>query len=882
MPAETPLMRQYYRMKQQHPDAILLFRVGDFYETFVEDAVETSRILGITLTRRANGQASHIELAGFPYHALDTYLPRLVRAGKRVAICDQLENPKQTTKLVKRGITEVVTPGLSLTEESLSQSDNTYLAALHAHDGKLYGLSLLDLSTGEFLASEGNAAFIEKILRGYAPKEIVLARGDRSATEAQISYRTFVFEADDWYFDESNNLQKLCKQFGVQSLKGFGLEGAPRAVIAAGAILNYLEITHHTALDHLSTLRRIDESAFVRLDPFTQYSLELVTPMHEGGKSLYNVLNATVNPMGARLLRHWIVFPLKELDPIRQRQAIALHLYEHPELANIIAGDKQAPGVSSMGDLERMVSQISMRRASPRTVQALGQSLRALVPIREHLIACECAELKSLGEALVPATDLMERIAYQLAPAAPAQLSKGNVIADGVSAELDEYRRIQRDGQQDLLAIQQREADRTGISSLKVGFNNVFGYYLEVRNTFKDKVPAEWIRKQTLVSGERYITQELKEYEDKVLNAQSAIERLEAQLFTELLEACAQYTAPLQHNCRILAQLDVLRGFAEVAHRENYVLPELNETHRIEIVEGRHPVIEQLLPAHDPYIANSLTLDNDDCQVMLVTGPNMSGKSALLRQTALITLMAQIGAFVPATRASIGLVDAIFTRVGASDNISMGESTFMVEMQEAANILNNITARSLVLFDELGRGTSTFDGVSIAWAIIEYLHSHITQAKTLFATHYHELSELAEHLERVRNYSVSAKEVEGEMIFLRKLVEGASEHSFGIQVAKLAGMPKPIVTRASEILGHLEKEQIDPSALPEGLSDSNAVQARGKSQSSTEHFQVSLFDISDPQLITIRDELQRIDINHLTPIEAITKLNELKAILNKY
>lgn len=876
---ETPLMRQYFQIKQKHPDAILLFRVGDFYETFVEDAVETARILGITLTRRANGAAQHIELAGFPHHALSTYLPRLIEAGKRVAICDQLEDPKLTKKLVKRGITELVTPGVAIGDHVLENKENNFLAAITFQKSNI-GVAFLDISTGEFSAVEGNDALVEKLLAGYKPKEILVERKQRTEYDQRMGgMRSFVFETDDWFFTPSNNRERLLQHFGVQSLKGYGLEGQTLAVSAAGAILNYLDLTQHTEIGHITAINRIDEGKFVRLDNFTIHSLELLQPMNPEGVSLCAILDKTITPMGARLLRRWIAFPLKEINLIEERQSIVTHLHQTNSLRAEMKGL-----LPEIGDMERTISKASMKRITPREVVSLGNALTATEELKKLCDKAENKALQALGAQLALCSPLRDRIKYELNPDAPQQLNKGNVIAEGYNEELDELRQLSYSGKDYLLALQQRESDRTGIPSLKVGFNNVFGYYIEVRNAHKEKVPQEWIRKQTLVNAERYITEELKEYEQKILGAEERILSLETLLFNQLVEDLQEYVVALQQNARLLAALDVLLSFAEVALNHGYTCPAVNDSFVLDIKEGRHPVIEQRLPFGEPYIANDLLLDNNGCQIMIITGPNMSGKSALLRQTALITLMAQIGSFVPAREASIGIVDSIFTRVGASDNISMGESTFMVEMQEAASILNNLTPRSLVLFDELGRGTSTFDGISIAWAIVEHLHnSPLVHPKTLFATHYHELNEMAESLSRVRNYSVSAKEVEGQMIFLRKLVEGGNEHSFGIQVAKLAGMPRSIVERASNILKNLEAERIqggvaepDVTAIP-GIKKNNKESNRRE-----EGMQLSFFQMEDPLLLEIRDDLLAIDIDNLTPIEALNRLNYIKGLLKKY
>lgn len=870
-------MQQYLQFKKKHPDAILLFRVGDFYETFLEDAVEASRILGITLTRRANGVAQHVELAGFPHHALETYLPRLVRAGKRVAICDQLEDPKLTKKLVKRGITELVTPGVAVSDNVLDNKENNYVAAVSFAKDRI-GVAFLDLSTGEFLATEGSAALVDKLLGSYRPKEILIDRSLRTLYDAQITYRTYIYEADDWLFIPSNNRERLLRHFAVKNFKGFGLDELECALASAGAILNYLDLTQHHELGHITTLHRIDQGLYVRLDSFTARSLELLGTMNQGGCSLKDILDRTYTPMGARLLRQWIAFPLREVAPIVERQQVVGALVAEPEVRFTFEENLRA-----MGDLERLASKVSMKRISPREMVHLADALEALVPIKKRAMESEVEALRSLGEGLHLCEEIRERIRYELSPDAPPLVHKGGVIATGYNEELDELRLLAFSGKDYLLALQQRESERTGIPSLKVGFNNVFGYYIEVRNTYKDRVPEEWIRKQTLVNAERYITEELKEYESKILGAEERILALETRLFAQLVEEVQPSVGHLLQNSHLLASLDVLRSFAEVGMAYNYCKPEVNDSLVLDIQGGRHPVIERQLPQGEPYIANDVHLDNNDCQIMIVTGPNMSGKSALLRQTALITLMAQIGCWVPAQSASIGVVDSIFTRVGASDNISLGESTFMVEMQEAASILNNLSARSLILFDELGRGTSTFDGVSIAWSIVEYLHNHpALHPKTLFATHYHELNELARLHHRVRNYNVSAREVDGQMIFLRKLEEGGNEHSFGIQVAKLAGMPTGIVRRAQEVLGMLEAEH---TALRTGSAceEEHTLSAENRlaNRSSEGLAPLSFIQLEDPLLVEIRDDIVGIDLNNLTPLEALNRLHQIKERLSQ-
>lgn len=864
---ETPLMQQFYRIKDKHPDAILLFRVGDFYETFAEDAVAAAEILGITLTKRANGAAQFVELAGFPHHALDNYLPKLVRAGRRVAICDQLEDPKKAKKLVKRGITELVTPGVVMGDNVLVNKENNYLAAVYL-SGEQAGLSFLDISTGEFLCSEGSLEHIDKLIESYQPKELLVEHNQRVAVQRALSYRGFYFDLDDWSFSIDANREKLLAHFGVQSLKGFGAEHLTLGIAASGAILNYMELTSHHKLGHITTLRCIDRSGYMRLDAFTLRSLEVIHTMNAPeGKSLLDIIDFTHSPMGGRLLRRWLVFPLIELKPIQERQQIVAALVTGSELRSDLS-DRMA----MMGDLERLTAKLAVGRIGPRDVNQLRQSLDLAMQIRNILTGTELTKLEALGEDLQDCSEQCQLIEQMLRPDAPLALGRGAVINEGVSAELDELRRLSTGGKDFLLHIQERESQRTGIPSLKIAFNNVFGYYIEVRNTHKDKVPEEWIRKQTLVNAERYITAELKEYEEKILGAEERIAALENELFAQLLMELGKYLQTYQHNSQVLARLDCLLAFAEGAKRYNYVRPELHAGTDIDIKGGRHPVIERLLPFGQEYIPNDVYLDDKEQQIMIITGPNMSGKSALLRQTALITLLAQVGAFVPADSAKIGLVDAIFTRVGASDNISRGESTFMVEMQEASNILNNLSPRSLVLFDELGRGTSTYDGISIAWSIVEYLHDNKQgRAKTLFATHYHELNELEERLPRVRNYNVSAREVEGKMLFLRKLVRGGSEHSFGIQVAKLGGMPQSIVERASDILRQLEREHI--ASIAEGIASEVG------EQQVVDGIQMSLFQLDDPLLSQIRDSLLQTDVNNLTPIEALNKLHEIQSLL---
>lgn len=862
---ETPLMKQYIEMKKQHPDAILLFRVGDFYETFSDDALTASEILGITLTRRANGAAQYVELAGFPHHALDTYLPKLVRAGKRVAICEQLEDPKLTKKLVKRGITELVTPGVSINDNILNHKENNFLAGVHFGKGGVCGVAFLDISTGEFLTAEGAYDYVDKLLGNFSPKEVLVERSKRKQFEEHFGPRYLLFELDDWVFTEDAASERLLRHFETKNLKGFGVQQLPNAIIASGSLLHYLDITQHTHIAHITALSRIEEDRYVRLDKFTVRSLELLDSMNEGGRSLLNVIDRTVSPMGARMLRRWLVFPLKNVKKINDRLNGVEYFFRRPDLREAIE-----PHLDLIGDLERIISKVAVGRISPREVAQLRVSLSAIEPIKQICLSAEEPMLQYMGEQLNACALIRDRIEREINPDAPTLVNRGGIIRHGVNSELDELRDLSFSGKDYLLKIQQREIERTGITSLKISFNNVFGYYIEVRNTHKDKVPAEWIRKQTLVNAERYITQELKEYEEKILGAEERISVLETQLFNDLVQAISEYIPAIQLNANLIAQLDCLLSFVKTAQENRYVRPEVNESLEIDIVEGRHPVIEKQLPPGEVYVSNSVRLDNDTQQIMMITGPNMAGKSALLRQTALIVLMAQIGCFVPAESAKIGLVDKIFTRVGASDNISLGESTFMVEMNEAANILNNISERSLVLFDELGRGTSTYDGISIAWAIVEHIHEHgRARAKTLFATHYHELNEMERTYKRIANYNVSVKEVDNKVIFLRKLVRGGSEHSFGIHVAKLAGMPQSIVKRADQILKQMEKEN-----RQNGIAKPTAEIA-----SSRGGVQLSFFQLDDPVLSQVRDEILRVDINNLTPMEALNKLNDIKKII---
>lgn len=863
---ETPLMKQYFEMKGKHPDAILLFRVGDFYETFSDDAIAASEILGITLTRRANGVAQSVELAGFPHHALDTYLPKLVRAGKRVAICEQLEDPKLTKKLVKRGITELVTPGVSINDNILNHRENNFLASVHI--GKSgYGIAFLDISTGEYMAAEGSPDYIEKLLNNFSPKEVLLERNKRKAFDERFGSRFFTYEMEDWVYTEDAATDKLLHHFGTSSLKGFGLHNQPQAIIAAGAILYYLDITQHTHIDHITSLSRIEEEKYVRLDKFTIHSLELVDTMNEGGKSLLDVIDRTISPMGARMLRRWIIFPLKDVTPINERLDGVEYFFRHPEVEEVIR-----PQMELIGDMERIISKVAVGRITPREVVQLRVALSAIAPIKRICMKMgEVAILQQIGDLLNPCEQICERIAREINPDAPVTLNKGSIINRGVNEELDSLREIAYSGKDYLLRLQQQEAERTGIPSLKISYNNVFGYYIEVRNTHKDKVPAEWIRKQTLVSAERYITQELKEYEEKILGAEERILALETRIFNDLVLALGEHIAAIQLNANLIARLDCLLSFVSVARENRYIRPEVNDSLDIDIVEGRHPVIEKQLPIGESYISNSVSLGNNSQQIIMITGPNMAGKSALLRQTALIVLMAQIGCFVPAESARIGIVDKIFTRVGASDNISVGESTFMVEMNEAANILNNISERSLILFDELGRGTSTYDGISIAWAIVEHIHEHPkAQAKTLFATHYHELNEMERTYKRIANYNVSVHEADGKVIFLRKLVRGGSEHSFGIHVARLAGMPQSIVKRSEQILKQLESENRQSGISKKPTKDLASTRSG---------MQLSIFQLDDPVLSQIRDEILHTDINNLTPVEALNKLNDIKKII---
>lgn len=867
--AETPMMKQFFDLKKKHPDAIMLFRCGDFYETFSSDAILAAEILGITLTKRANGKASSVELAGFPHHALDTYLPKLIRAGKRVAICDQLEDPKLTKKLVKRGITELVTPGVSINDNILNNKENNFLAAIH-FNRSICGIALLDISTGEFLTAEGTTDYIDKLLTNFSPKEILFERGKKDVFHEKFGNKFFTYELDDWVFTKQSAQERLLNHFEVSSFKGFGVDHLENGIIASGAILQYLDITQHYNISHITTLSRIEEEKFVRLDKFTIRNLELLNSMNEGGSSLLNVLDKTTTPMASRLLKRWIVFPLKDVNAINNRLNVVEYLFKHPQLKELLIDQ-----LHQIGDLERIISKVAVGRVSPREVVQLKVALQAIEPIK---IACESSEepsIKRIGEQLNLCKTIRDKIEKEVVKDPPLLINKGHVICSGVNKELDELRQIAYSGKDYLLQIQQREIEATGIPSLKIAYNNVFGYYIEVRNTHKDKVPSEWIRKQTLVNAERYITQELKIYEEKILGAEEKILSLEMRLFEELVTELSEYITAIQLNANQIAALDCMVSFSIVAQSNKYIRPVIEDSDVLSIEQGRHPVIERELPLGEQYIANDVFLDSNSQQIIIITGPNMSGKSALLRQTALITLMSQIGSFVPAQSAKVGLVDKIFTRVGASDNISMGESTFMVEMNEAANILNNISQRSLILFDELGRGTSTYDGISIAWAIVEYIHQHPkAKAKTLFATHYHELNEMEKSFERIKNFNVSVKEIENKVIFLRKLVPGGSEHSFGIHVAKMAGMPPSIVSRANEILGLLEK--VNRSQGP----SKGEIKAPKRTESTTsDGMQLSFFQLDDPVLSQVRDEILNLDVNNLTPIEALNKLNEIKRII---
>ena len=876
----TPMMKQFFSMKAQHPGALMLFRCGDFYETYGEDAVESAKILGITLTRRNNGgNGDSIEMAGFPHHALDTYLPKLIRAGKRVAICDQLEDPKKKReaikgkkgltamdKMVKRGITELVTPGVAMSDNVLNYKENNFLAAVHFGKGAC-GVSFLDISTGEFLTGEGTFDYVEKLLGNFQPKEVLFDRAKKQDFERYFGTRLCTFEMDDWVFTDQTARQKLLKHFGTKNLKGFGVDHLNNGVVASGAILQYLEITQHTQINHITSLARIEEDKYVRMDRFTIRSLELIAPMNEGGSSLLNVIDNTVTPMGGRMLRRWMVFPLKDEKPINERLDVVDYLFREPDFRDCI--NEQ---FHRIGDLERIISKVAVGRVSPREVVQLKNALMAIQPVKTACLYVKSDTLKRIGEQLNLCESLRDRIEKEIQPDPPQLVNKGDVIALGYNQELDDLRSIRDNGKQYLLEIQEKEIAQTGITSLKIGFNNVFGYYLEVRNTFKDKVPENWIRKQTLAQAERYITPELKEYEEKILGADEKILALETQLYMELIQYMQEFIPQIQINANLIAHLDCLLSFMKVSQMQRYVRPVVDDSEVLDIKQGRHPVIETQLPIGEQYVPNDVLLDTEHQQIMMITGPNMAGKSALLRQTALIVLLAQIGCFVPAERARIGMVDKIFTRVGASDNISLGESTFMVEMTEASNILNNVTPRSLVLFDELGRGTSTYDGISIAWAIVEYLHEHSrAQARTLFATHYHELNEMEKNFPRIKNFNVSVKEVDGKIIFVRKLEKGGSEHSFGIHVAEIAGMPRSIVKRANIILKELEKDNSQVGSVGKAAVE--------RLDQSREGVQLSFFQLDDPVLTQIRDEILGLDVNNLTPVEALNKLNDIKKIL---
>lgn len=875
----TPMMRQFFSMKEKHPDALMLFRCGDFYETYCDDAIEASKILGITLTRRNNGAAVGDEMAGFPHHALDTFLPKLIRAGKRVAICDQLEDPKKKReelkgkrglsaedKMVKRGITELVTPGVALGDNVLNYKENNFLAAVHFGKGAC-GVSFLDISTGEFLTGEGTFDYVEKLIGNFSPKEVLYDRVRKNDFEQHFGTRLCTFEMEDWVFTDQSARQKLLKHFGTKNLKGFGVDHLTNGVIAAGAIMQYLEITQHTNINHITSLTRIEEEKYVRLDRFTIRSLELVAPMQEDGTSLLNVVDRSITPMGGRMLHRWLIFPLKDVKPINERLEIVEYYFREPDFRQCINDQ-----LHRIGDLERIISKVAVGRVSPREVVQLKTALCAIQPMKSACLSTNNEALKRIGEQLNLCASIRERIEQEIKPDPPQLINKGDIIAAGYNAELDELRAIRDNGKQVLLEIQEKEAEKTGINSLKIGFNNVFGYYLEVRNTFKDKVPEDWIRKQTLAQAERYITPELKEYEAKILGADEKILALEARLFGELVQDMQEFIPQIQINANLIARLDCLLSFAKVAEENKYVRPVVDDSTIIDIKKGRHPVIETQLPLGETYVPNDVYLDNEQQQIMMITGPNMAGKSALLRQTALIVLLAQVGSFVPAEGARVGLVDKIFTRVGASDNISLGESTFMVEMTEASNILNNVTPRSLILFDELGRGTSTYDGISIAWAIVEYLHEQSrASARTLFATHYHELNEMAKIFKRIKNFNVSVKELDGKIIFLRKLEKGGSEHSFGIHVADIAGMPKSIVKRANVVLKELETDNAQVGSVGKPTAE--------KLEKSREGVQLSFFQLDDPVLSQIRDEIIGLDINNLTPVEALNKLNDIKRIV---
>lgn len=858
---ETPLMQQYYRIKKQHPNAILLFRVGDFYETFGEDAIKASEILGITLTKRANGSASYVDLAGIPYHAIDTYLPKLVRAGQRVAICEQLEDPQKAKKIVKRGVTEMVTPGVSLDDNVLENKENNFLASVHL-DKNMGGIAFLDISTGEFYTAEGSYEYIDKLLNSFQPKEVLFERGKEKLFREKFGDRFYTYKLDDWVYTEDNATDRLLKHFNTTTLKGFGVSNLPYGIIAAGSVLQYLEITQHENIKHISSLSRIEEEHYVWLDKFTIRNLELFHPVNEEARTLIDVMDRTVSPMGGRLLRRWIALPLKEIQSIRERQGIVEYILQNDEFRELLESQLQ-----KMGDLERIISKVAAGRVTPREILQLKNALYALEPLKDACREADSEPLKKIAEQLNPCHSIREKIEKEVNPEAPTNIHKGNVINRGVSEELDELREIAYSGRDYLKHLQQRESERTGIPSLKVSYNSVFGYYIEVRNTHKDKVPEDWTRKQTLVNAERYITGELKEYETKILGAEEKSKEMEAQLFNQLVVSVADYISAVQLNANLVARLDCLLSFARIADENDYHKPDVEDSDLIDIRQGRHPVIEQQLPVDEEYVANDVYLDNEDQQIMILTGPNMAGKSALLRQTALIVLLAQTGSYVPAQSSKIGVVDKIFTRVGASDNISMGESTFMVEMHEAASILNNLSSRSLLLLDEIGRGTSTYDGISIAWAMVEYIHEHPkARAKTLFATHYHEMNEMEKSFSRVKNYNITVKEQDDKVIFIRKLKRGGSEHSFGIHVARMAGMPKSVVARANEILKDLENSE----------NKGTVSKPVGEIAGHRTGMQTTIFQLDDPVLKQIRDEIKNIDINNLTPVEALNKLNEIK------
>lgn len=864
-PKDTPLMKQYFEMKAKHKDAIILYRVGDFYETFCEDAKEVHDILGITLTSRAGSP-----LAGFPYHALDTYLPKLVRAGKRVAICEQLEDPKLTKKLVKRGITELITPGLTMGDSVLNARENNFLSAVTFGKNSC-GIAFLDISTGEFLATEGQYDYIDKLINNYAPKEMLYLKGMKQQYQEHFTSTPYCYEVDDLYFSYDNAMRSLLQLFKTQNLKGFGIEEMSLAITSAGAILRYLDSTQHKNIGHITGIRRIDNESYMRLDRFTVRSLELVCTMNEGGRSLLNVIDDTTTPMGGRLMHRWLLFPLIHAESIRQRLNIVEYFFRDPDMAEVIE-----ESLHQVGDMERIISKVAVGRANPREIIQLRVALSALKDIKAQCENADLDQLRSIGEQINTCDIICQRIYHEIEPEAPVQFGKSPVIRQGVNAELDELRDIAYSGKDYLLKMQQRLSAEYDIPSLKVAFNNVFGYYIEVRNTHRDKVPEGWIRKQTLVGAERYITQELKEYEEKIMGAEERIGSLELSIYNDLLKSLEEYISIIQVNAHLVARLDCLLSFSRIAARYHYVRPDIDDSMIIDIRQGRHPVIERQMPVGESYIANDVLLDNEKQQIMMITGPNMAGKSALLRQTALIVLMAHVGCFVPADSAHIGIVDKIFTRVGASDNISLGESTFMVEMTEASNILNNLSPRSLVLFDELGRGTSTYDGISIAWAIVEYIHENVSAGhpKMLFATHYHELNEMEKTFPRIANYNVSVREDNGKVLFLRKLKRGGSEHSFGIHVARLAGMNKDIVNRADEVLKILE----NAGASATGIKSSNAPVENIKTSKSDQGYQLSIFQLDDPVLSEIRDEIKGLDVNNMTPMEALNKLAEIKKI----